>query len=212
MNDSIFAGLISGLLVTLGIVIFRAICRDTLIPWFENRVYKDIRVEGKWFSVYPTVIGKPQETIRLKRHGHEIVGTIICNSGDDEGEEYCVKGSFRNLIMSLLYETRDTQKVDRGTITLRAVMNGQRMTGKIALYDDASDSIDEGDIIWFRTKADQTAFLDSLKSRKAETARIRQNALEASKDIKKLTELAAKPKVMPESDVKSSSPGNDQSS
>jgi hypothetical protein len=70
-----------------------------LVPWFEERVYKDAQIEGKWFSLYPTTEEHRQETISLTRHGHAVTGTMICTAGFDEGEQYQLSGSFRNLIL-----------------------------------------------------------------------------------------------------------------
>jgi len=56
MNENIIAGLISGAVVTLFIIIFRSIWIKIIEPWFEDRVYKDAQIEGKWFTLYLTTI------------------------------------------------------------------------------------------------------------------------------------------------------------
>jgi predicted small secreted protein len=186
MNANIIAGLFSGLLVTLLVVVFRAIWRDSLVPWFENRVYKDIRVEGTWFSLYPTVIGNRQETINLDRHGHEISGSFVCTTKHNDGEQYEVRGSFRNMILTLIYESRDSQKVDRGTITLKCIKNGERLSGKIAIYHDSTDTIDVNEIIWFRSKKDLVPFLKNIQEKDDTMRNLREREKEASVEMKKL--------------------------
>jgi hypothetical protein len=190
MKESIVAGLVSGLFVALFVVVFRTLWRGTLVPWFENRVYKDIQIEGSWFALYPTAAGEPQQTISLTRHGHAVSGTIICNTGEDEGQKYRVTGSFRNLILTLLYETEDHQKVDRGTLTLRCVRNGERLVGKQALYHDFSDAIREYDVLWFRDKEDLATVLHSVKERDADMEQIRKRDRETLKEVKRLSEEA----------------------
>lgn len=163
MEDSIVAGLISGLVVTLFVIVFRSIWHRIIVPWFEDRVYKDIRIEGTWFSLYSDNASNRQETISLQRHGHEISGTIICNNGPDEGEKYRVTGSFRNLILALLYEVDDPVKVDRGTMTLRCIRNGQRLGGKVAFYSNQGDIINDCDVTWYRSKEDLVRVLETAK-------------------------------------------------
>ena len=154
MPENIIAGLISGLFVALFILVFRSIWNRIVVAWFEERIYKDAKIEGKWFSLYPASNGLRQETISLNRHGHAVTGRIICTNGADEGQEYAVQGSFRNLILPLIYENDDSTKTERGTITLKSVENGQRLEGKVASYYDSRDIIVALDVIWFRSKED----------------------------------------------------------
>lgn len=183
MSDNILAGLVSGLLVTFLVVVVRTIWYTTIIPWFENRVYKDVLIEGRWFSLYPTVVGERQETVSLERHGHEVSGSIICNSGSDEGEKYNVHGSFRNMILSLIYENADKAKVDRGTITLKCINSGERLSGQISTYHHRTDSIISGQVIWFRTKEDQEKNLLKVREQYKEMKKVRQLLKEAKEKV-----------------------------
>lgn len=188
MNDNVMAGIISGLIVTLFVVVFRNFWRGSIIPWFEDRVYKDLKIEGTWFSLYPTVIGERPETITLKRHGHAVTGFIVCNSGADEGKIYYISGSFRNTILTLFYESADRRNLDRGTITLKSVKNGSRFVGKIASYEDYSDSITSKEIIWFRSKKDKEKTLKEIRNKDAMVQKIQENSEELNKELKELLE------------------------
>ena len=155
MTDGIISGLISGVVVTIFVVIVRAMWKRIITPWFEELVYKDAMLEGKWFSLYiDQNIMTRQETISLKRHGHDVSGTLICANGPDEGTSYSVQGSFRNMILPLIYETNDRSRTDRGSITLRSVRDGERMEGKAAVYDTDADAIESIQVIWFRSIKD----------------------------------------------------------
>lgn len=187
--ESLISGLVSGIIVTLLVVVFRSFWNGTIIPWFENRVYKDIHIEGSWFSLYPTVVGERQETITLERHGHEVTGTFICNTDHNEGEQYNIKGNFRNMILTLLYEAKDKQISDRGTITLKCVKSGKRMSGKIAIYQDRLDTIDVNELLWFRSKEDQKEFLSSILKRKERMKELREGEREASLEMKTIAQV-----------------------
>src|SRR5881227_3242734 len=97
ITSGIISGIISGLLVAFVLIVFREIWRRWLVPWFEERVYKDAKIEGEWYSLYPTWADRRRETITLERQGHAVSGNIICTHGFDEGERYIVAGSFRNM-------------------------------------------------------------------------------------------------------------------
>ncbi len=173
MESNIIAGLVSGLIVTLFIVVFRSLWNSVITPWFENRVYKDIRIEGTWFSLYPSSPIFRQELIKIKRKGHGIVGVITCQNGGDEGEQYTLQGSFRNMILPITYESADLTKSDRGTITLRCLKNGEQLAGKIACYDSFDDTISTGNVIWFRSNKDLNHMVDKLKKKQKELTEIK---------------------------------------
>lgn len=172
MEENLVAGLISGLIVTIFVFVFRHFWNAVIVPWFEERVYKDVRIEGKWYGFYPGTTDYRQDIIVLKRHGHAIEGKMICANGGDEGVEYCVYGSFRNMLLPLVYESTDKAATDRGTITLRCINNGEVLSGKIALYSTNRDSIVAGHIVWFRKKEHLDSTVKHAKSREDEHRRI----------------------------------------
>lgn len=191
------SGLISGLVVSLLVVFISRFWAYVVVPWFEDRIYKDAHIEGKWFGLYPATVDYRQDIVVLKRHGHAICGKMVCVHGDDEGEEYALSGSFRNMILPLTYETLDKHKTDRGTITLICSRNGEQLIGKIALYETMTDRVTTGNIIWFRRKEHlvnavkeieaQKSILQKLRAEKREIERqeedIEANSGRRSEDI-----------------------------
>lgn len=188
MTENVVVGIVSGLTVSILVVFVRQFWRAVVIPWFEERIYKDMHIEGKWFSVYPEDTYIRRETISLKRHGHQIKGTIICNGGPDEGEEYKVEGSFRNLILPLVYETDDKTKSDRGAITLRAENNGMRLAGKMAGYHTPSDSIKTIEVVWVRSKDEHEAIIKRIEDHREELRRINEEREELDEKHEHLIE------------------------
>ncbi len=190
MQDSIIAGLISGLIVTLFIIIFKSLWDKIIIPWFEERIYKDAYIEGTWYSLHPDEAYFRQEIFALKRTGHNIIGTMVCVEGEDKGEEYTVEGSFRNMILPLIYESSDTSKTDRGSITLKAIRNGEVLRGKISLYNNGNDDITSATIILFKNKDELEKTVKHIKQQKEKILKMR---LEKQKLEKNLKEVEALP-------------------
>ncbi|WP_460593400.1 hypothetical protein [Giesbergeria sinuosa] len=184
MAENIIAGLISGLLATILVFVFRSAWSALIIPWFEERIYKDVRIEGSWYSLYPSSSDVRQEVITLQRRGHAITGTIICSSGNDSGEKYQVSGSFRNMLLPLTYESADLTKTDRGSITLKAVHNGERLAGKIAMYNTFEDSVETANIVWFRYKPDLDKYILDLAKKKPEITELRKQSRRIDKELK----------------------------
>lgn len=189
--EAIISGLVSGLIVTFLVVVFSAIWKSILIPWFENRVYKDARIEGAWYSVYPNILGHRQDIITLKREGHTITGTMVCTvSNNERGARYNISGSFRNMILPLIYEAEDKSSTDRGTITLKVTFGGMQMRGKVAVYSHHHDAIDDWDVIWFRNKTELDEFLSRLTEKNVDIKKYIQKQEEADVLGKEIIESA----------------------
>ncbi len=138
--DSLTIGIIAGLITTLFIVIFKSILDKTLIPWYEQRIYKDIEISGKWDAKYEdNDYGK--ELITINQTAHHISGTIITTTGEDKGNIYHFEGIFKNLILTASYSSINKSSIDRGTITLKIEENGNKLVGYCSLYDDDSQDI-----------------------------------------------------------------------
>ncbi|QUX94421.1 hypothetical protein C0J08_02890 [Marinomonas sp. CT5] len=188
MFENVVAGLVSGVVVSILVLVIGRFWKAVVVPWFEERVYKDLHVEGKWYSLYVDTGDYRQEIISLKRHGHSISGHIICKTGADDGEEYSVCGSFRNLLLPLTYEAADKQKSDRGTITLMSTYNGERFVGEIAMYETNTDSIGTTKVIWFRSKVDLDRTLTYIKLHREQLDKIRARELKIREDMREFFE------------------------
>jgi len=138
--DSLTIGIISGLITTLFIVILKSIFDKILIPWYEQRIYKDIKISGNWDAKYEdNDYGK--EIITITQIAHHISGTIITTTGEDKGNIYHFEGIFKNLILTASYSSINQTSIDRGTITLKIEDNGNKLVGFCSLYDDDSQNI-----------------------------------------------------------------------
>jgi len=191
MTENIIVGLVSGIFATFIVFVFRSIWHAVVIPWFEERIYKDVKIEGAWYSFYPISDDFRQEVVSLERHGHSITGTIICTSGHDEGEKYVVSGSFRNMVLPLTYETSDKSKTDRGTITLKSLFNGERLSGKIAYYHTRKDTIQTSNVVWCRSKNDLDKLLQETKANAGKIRKLRTEAVRIDKELEEVEGVKA---------------------
>ena len=186
MIENFTIGITSGLVVTLFVVVFRNFWINVITPWIEDRVYKDAKIEGKWFVLAPNQDDLKQDVVTLKRHGHEVHGKLICTKGADEGEEYTLKGSFRNLILTLSYESANESQTDRGTFTLQCIRNAERFSGYLASYNTYRDRIEPVSMVWFRSKDDLEKFISKIIDRKDEIRQLelsRKEILQKEKEI-----------------------------
>ena len=147
--DQITIGIVAGLITTFIVVVLRQIWIGIIQPWYENRVYQDAEIEGKWHGSYKDT-EDGEELITIKRTGHKITGTITTINGADKGKKYIFTGSFNNLILTAAYSAKDVASLDRGTYSLMLVNNGTKLVGHAAFYEDTTHKIITGECTWER--------------------------------------------------------------
>ena len=187
----IVTGILSGLLTTLIIILFREVWSKIIHAWYLNFLYRDARIEGRWYgrcdyfdmeNENGLLDVKHKENpnyynIRLKRIGHDIRGNMICESGWEQGRTYLIKGSFRNLILTAEYEPDDSASMERASMTLMLKNNGRSLKGYVSMYMDEFDSVSPGKMIWTKEHAEGhlVAGECSIKKEKGDYSTVYQN-------------------------------------
>ena len=141
-------GIVSGLVTATLVLGIRNFYIKVVLPWYEDRIYKDAKIEGKWKG---EIQDTGYEVVTLKRTGHHIDGNIVIISGPNQSEVYEIKGEFRNLILTLDYWSTRDGSLDRGTYTLMLTENGRTLSGKAAYYEDDKHKMYSGDVKWDRS-------------------------------------------------------------
>lgn len=140
-------GIVSGLVTAALVLGIRNFYVKVALPWYEDRIYKDAKIEGKWKG---EIVDTGEEVVALKRTGHRITGNIVIVSGPDKGEVYEFAGEFRNLLLTLEYWSTRDGSLDRGTYTLMLTENGRKLSGQVAYYEDDKHKVYSGDVNWVR--------------------------------------------------------------
>jgi hypothetical protein len=145
---SLGSGVISGLVASGLLLFFSSFWGSSIVPWYEERIYKDARIEGKWRGVItmPTG-GQSRYSIDISRIGHDVSGRI---TGVDSGESYKMKGEFRNMILTLEYESSNPNSIDRGCFTMILINNGKNLKGCGSFYFPPSHQVEKADIEYAR--------------------------------------------------------------
>ena len=142
-------GVIGGLVATFLALAITKLWKSIIEPWYEERVYKDAHIEGRWYSVesYSGPVNESEEFVwEIQRIGHKVLGSAVCIQGRESGKSFQIEGLFRNLILTAAYSSTDTSALDRGALTLMLVDNGRCLRGCIAYYDEKEHIIASGTI------------------------------------------------------------------
>ena len=73
------------------------------------------------------------------RTGHKVSGQIVEIGGASQIHTYKIEGSFRNLILAAIYENEGRQFIDRGSLSLMLVENGNTLSGFFSSYADSAN-------------------------------------------------------------------------
>lgn len=135
-------GTIAGLVATFFAVVISRLWKSLIEPWYEERVYKDARIEGPW-RAKATINGIEREVMwDITQIGHRIRATAVPVSGPNKGKVFRNEGSFRNLILTLSYTRESRETLDRGCLAAKLVQNGTKLLGYIIHYNPRSESLE----------------------------------------------------------------------
>jgi hypothetical protein len=145
------AGIVTAFVIE---VVIKNFWRKVVRPWYENTVYRDAEIEGRW-EARAIIDGQEVKRVwKIRRQGHEIKADVTSTGGYDEGETFRMTGTFKNLLLTGSYNPTDPSRTDRGTYTLQLVGDGQRFKGVIAYYSRKNGKVSSGAYELTRTNSE----------------------------------------------------------
>lgn len=147
--SDLIVGIVGGLVATSITLFFRLYWLKVILPWLEERVYQDARIEGEWNTEIIYNTGKTDHfIITLHRKSHQVQGEMVSTTS---GKRYLLKGEFRNLILTLTYSSNMPSAFDRGCFTLLLTNNGRELNGASSFYFSPESRIVSADVRLIRT-------------------------------------------------------------
>jgi hypothetical protein len=131
--ESILVGVISGVVASfLSWVIYR-FSTDTIVPWYQTRLYRGILVNGTW-------IGSRNDngkvfgfSLQLHQSGHNLDGFFTAKNKKPSGEEtektFKVKGEITNNYLLLCYSPANPYIYGSGSFLLQVYNAGAQLKG-----------------------------------------------------------------------------------
>ncbi|MBM4341548.1 MAG: hypothetical protein FJ110_18635 [Deltaproteobacteria bacterium] len=146
---AIGSGVVSGLVATFLTFVAARYWTKVIVPWYEDRVYKDIKIAGEWDTQGDEHGDTFHEIAKVSQQAHRIWGDIIYQS-PGEIINYEFEGEFRNLILTGRYWVKGRNDLDRGTFTLMLRENGKVLKGFYAWYLGDENDVVSGWYKWIR--------------------------------------------------------------
>ena len=109
---SIVIGISSSLIATAIFIIASETFRKIVLPWYADKIYRDIRIDGDWIFEGED---KTDICLSLKQWGNQISGTycheVLCNS-KRKLEQYKLCGTVRNSYFMATIEPESQRAID----------------------------------------------------------------------------------------------------
>jgi len=142
ISQALMIGVTGGLVAALITIGFQKYWDRVILPWYGERLYKDADIGGAWNGIFMYHNNEKEEFIcDIHRKGHKVTGEMI---NKQDGKFYDFHGEFRNMILTLNYESRIRQEVDRGCFTFLLLNNGQDLEGLATYYYNPDHTVQIG--------------------------------------------------------------------
>lgn len=122
-TSSVLLGIVSSLIATGIFISISEIFRRIVVPWYSDKIYRGVRIDGKW--ILESINDKPApetETMvfELTQKGDIITGTY-CHTDPDNSDDttfYSLSGVFQNSHFSAILRVRSPHVIDAITMLL----------------------------------------------------------------------------------------------
>jgi hypothetical protein len=140
-----------GLLTGLFVMWLLDLTRKAVMPWYQDKLYQDAKIEGVWLSEITFPEGeKNKHRMQLDRVGYTVTGRTTCYEGYSEGNTYDLNGTVRNLIFTCTYRINDPRRFEGGSMALMLVNDGKMLKGQLSFYDEQTNSMQSTNCEWTR--------------------------------------------------------------
>lgn len=137
LGVNIFFGVLSGVLTSALIFLVRKIYLRVFLPWYEDRLYKGVQLDGKWE-------GETNDfkfLFELVQNGYRIKGLfgveVKSSKPEDQYENlYKIKGHISDNYVVLEYWTMSRKRTGLGSFLLRVQDGGKKLMGSVVFVEE----------------------------------------------------------------------------
>lgn len=138
---SVVIGVVSSLLATFLFIGLTHLTRRVIIPWAEDKIYRGLRIDGRWIDLNIPPDSKVSMLLELTQKADRISGFY---SHEDDGPEskatYRVQGEIRNTYVNASLWPLSDKLLDSGTLLARVYhKDGSLQMGGALAYVSSED-------------------------------------------------------------------------
>lgn len=144
---SIIIGIVSSLFATAIFIMMSEFIRKVAIPWYEDKIYRGVRIDGKWELLH---LGDEDEQVdglsmqlHLKQRGDVVFGTYMHSIGDTT-YTYVLSGKIRDMYFLATAVPESNRQIDGMSLLLHIQYKKSKlqMQGGV-LYEGAPGEVED---------------------------------------------------------------------
>ena len=155
IQETIFYGVLSGILTTVVLLISSTLFKNVLVPWFRGLVYRGVDLAGKWDAgIKISEEEKDKFTLFLKQTAHSLTGSLILVQERKEwglmSADFRVSGETFNGFVVLNLRSTDPRQTGLASVVARVIGGGKRLEGKMTFQNIMHESLHTIDVNFHR--------------------------------------------------------------
>lgn len=146
---SLLLGIVSGVLTTALLWVIHVLWTKTIVPWYEQRVYKGVKIEGTWCLVDDSNDKDghwaQREILGLKQTAHRLTGSLTLLPKEGENSDSIVLdavGDISDRFVSLSFKSPIQDRLSYSVLLVEIVEDGHKLRGKTSMYNVLGGTID----------------------------------------------------------------------
>ncbi|WP_032096116.1 MULTISPECIES: hypothetical protein [unclassified Alteromonas] len=143
--ETLLTGISTSLVATFIFILLSWYTKNIVLPWYSDKVYRGVRVDGKWVltsiggNEFPDTINA---NLELNQKGDLVKGLFSHHmKGKDEITSYTIKGEIRNSTINITAWPISKYQLDSASFLMKIYSDqGLRLTGTLS-YVSSTDNL-----------------------------------------------------------------------
>ena len=127
---SLIIGITSSMIATAVFIFLSELIRRTVLPWYADKIYRGVRIDGKWVLVKNEGNDIPEKdelmTFDLTQKGDTITGTYT-HKLKNEIDLYRLNGFLRDMYFSAIAMPMSNRQIDAASFLFYVEYEGSRL-------------------------------------------------------------------------------------
>jgi hypothetical protein len=139
---SLLIGIISSLVATAIFIGFSELFRRVLLPWFSDKIYRGVRIDGRWEHSNAFEGEKILARLDLAQKGDVITGTYFHQHNDAEPDHYVLRGTLRDSYLSATMHPVSPHMLDAAALLVHVhAAGGMKLEGALLGVSSKNGSV-----------------------------------------------------------------------
>lgn len=151
VSETVILGIVSSIVATAILVFLNWLVANKLLPWYANKIYRGVRIDGEWrfHSIDGVEIeAEINDVLHIVQHGDTITGTYSHTDTKDKSiTSYRLNGCIKDSYVTVTTWPIAKDQLDAGAMVLRIFSkDGLKMKGKLSFPNTETGEIKSAEV------------------------------------------------------------------